>query len=440
MNHKLLTTIAVTALMSVPSLAAAQADDSGWYVRGNMGYGTHADVDITGDVLGDVESEGNATGSLGFGYDFGESWRLELDGAKLKTDMGAVSQQDFTSSKLETTSLMLNAIYDFSDFGNWEPYVGAGVGLVQGKGSMVGSFAPGTSIGNNPACVQERCSFKDGDTGLGWQLLAGLGYAVSDNLTWDTHYRYLNAPSFSFDGIQLTGSSSSGASATFNDTGAHSLMTGFRYKFGKKAAMVPATLATAPRGYTCWDGSMVMSSSSCPMEPRAVQTMQCWDGTIVEDAAQCPVQRETFSCWDGSVVYDRNQCPAERSQVIVADLCAADRTETIYYEFDKGMSAETTGAVNRILDIGQYCNVDNFMVVGHTDTSGSAAYNMNLSKKRAADVRSELVRQGVNSNVITSTGMGETQPMYDRGDNVKEPMNRRTEVVVRLSSLGGVFN
>jgi len=217
-------------------------------------------------------------------------------------------------------------------------------------------------------------------------------------------------------------------------------MTGFRYLFGQKSDAAPApTPAPAPvADYKCWDGSMVFNAGQCPAQPVPEQT--CWDGSVIPSTSSCPAQPPTYTCWDGSLVYDQAQCPA---QVIsqagnnMTELCGEGfRQEIIYYEFDKGQSAETRNTINRILDIGQYCNVDNIRVVGHTDTSGSAAYNLNLSKRRAKDARDELVRQGIAGERITSEGKGETEPFVPTGDGVKEQLNRRTEVLISLGSVG----
>ena len=328
MRHMLLSAATLAIAASIPALA--HADEPGWYLRGNAGYGTHTDIDITGDLIGDVESEGNVTGSVGVGYDFGNNWRIEADAAQLFTNLGQISQVPNTVAKLETRTGFLNAIYDFDAFNRFEPYVGAGIGLVRGSITAQAHDFPSGPLGTagvvnvaNPTCSGVACSFKDGDTGLGWQLLAGLGYAISEHLTWDTHYRYMNSNDLDFTGsvAPALGSVASGAT-TFEDVGAHSLMTGFRYKFGggnniTKAAAAPvaaAELPTAPAGYRCWDGCMALSAADCAPEPQPVveRTAQCWDGSVVSDASQCPAQPapETFSCWDGSLVYDRAQCPA----------------------------------------------------------------------------------------------------------------------------------
>lgn len=160
---------------------------------------------------------------------------------------------------------------------------------------------------------------------------------------------------------------------------------------------------------------------------------------MVEDVAQCPT-RETFTCADGTLVYDQNECRATRSDITIGSLCGSEyRQEIIYYEFDKGRSPETQAAVNRILDIGEFCNVNNVRVVGHTDTSGSAAYNLRLSERRAKDARDELVSEGVNPALITSEGKGETELFLPTADGVKEPLNRRTEVLIRLTETGGML-
>jgi len=122
-------------------------------------------------------------------------------------------------------------------------------------------------------------------------------------------------------------------------------------------------------------------------------------------------------------------------------LCANEyRQEIIYYEFNKPQSAETHAKIQNVLDTAANCAVGNINVVGHTDSSGSAAYNLNLSRHRARDVRAELVKQGVAGDIITSEGKGETQLFIDTGDGVKEALNRRTEVLIRLNSTGVVTN
>jgi opacity protein-like surface antigen/outer membrane protein OmpA-like peptidoglycan-associated protein len=441
MKQKLLFAAAAAALMAAPSLASAQ--DSGWYLRGNAGYGVHTDTEFTGGLVGENESEGNVAYSLGAGYEFGSGWRMELDGTSLWTDLGKIDSLPQSSAKLRTNSLMLNAIYDFDDFGRWEPYVGAGIGIIESNLSAVASDFPSAPAGTagavlvpSTACPGTRsgsdsfvCSVQDKDTNFGWQVLAGLGYAITDNLSWDTNYKYQNAPNATFDGARSN--NISGASLPFTtdleDAGSHTVMTGFRYRFGGSTPP-PAPVPTV----SCWDGSMVFNANQCAPEPQPEPTVSCWDGSMVFNSSECPVQ--PVVCSDGSTAPTLQQCP-----VIVSNVCDEQyRQEIIYYDFDKGQSAETRNTINRILDVGQYCAVQNIRVVGHTDTSGSKAYNLGLSQRRAKDARDELGRQGVDASMITSEGKGETEPFVQTGDGVREQLNRRTEVLVTLGTIAGI--
>jgi OOP family OmpA-OmpF porin len=74
-----------------------------------------------------------------------------------------------------------------------------------------------------------------------------------------------------------------------------------------------------------------------------------------------------------------------------------------------------------------------FEVSGHTDTSGSAAHNKELSEKRAERMKKELVAKGVPDGDVTAVGMGSERPLV-KPDNTpaKKAKNRRYEVRVRL--------
>ncbi len=68
---------------------------------------------------------------------------------------------------------------------------------------------------------------------------------------------------------------------------------------------------------------------------------------------------------------------------------------------------------------------------GYTDTSGSAKYNQGLSVRRAQAVAAELVKDGVPRQAITIQGFGETHLLVPTGPNVREPQNRRVEIILR---------
>jgi len=245
-----ITTLLMTtslAMLGLTTVATAH-DDEGWYLRGNLGYGIHEEPNLSGGLDSSVhddslQSEGNVAGSLGLGYHIGNNWRVELDGDTLWTDLGSISQLDGTSAKLRTTSLMLNAIYDFDNFGKWAPYVGAGAGVVRGEADIFAHDFLNPFLSTNPACPGvrtvnqgESCAVSDGDKAVGWQLLAGLGYDLSEKLKWDTHYTYQDIGTFELDGTRTNGVTNSAAAfaTDLSNVGTHSLVTGFRYLFGHK--------------------------------------------------------------------------------------------------------------------------------------------------------------------------------------------------------------
>jgi hypothetical protein len=68
-------------------------------------------------------------------------------------------------------------------------------------------------------------------------------------------------------------------------------------------------------------------------------------------------------------------------------------------------------------------------VIGHTDTSGSAAYNQKLSVRRADAVAGALTQAGVPQTAMTVTGVGQNDLRVPTPDGVREPQNRRTEII-----------
>ncbi len=70
-------------------------------------------------------------------------------------------------------------------------------------------------------------------------------------------------------------------------------------------------------------------------------------------------------------------------------------------------------------------------VAGHADRTGTVQYNQALSRRRAETVAAELVRLGVAREEIVITALGESQPLVPTGPNVREPQNRRVEIILR---------
>jgi len=69
-------------------------------------------------------------------------------------------------------------------------------------------------------------------------------------------------------------------------------------------------------------------------------------------------------------------------------------------------------------------------VAGHTDSTGSDSYNMQLSQRRAQSVASYLAQQGVNSQRMITVGMGESRPVADNSTDSGRQANRRVEITM----------
>jgi outer membrane protein OmpA-like peptidoglycan-associated protein len=106
----------------------------------------------------------------------------------------------------------------------------------------------------------------------------------------------------------------------------------------------------------------------------------------------------------------------------------------VYFPFDQYVL--TPDAQSVVTEAAQYATgeeVSNHVgVVGHTDTSGSVAYNMRLSERRAKATADQLVADGVSQQVLDVSWKGKSEPAVQTGDGVKEPLNRRAVITVNF--------
>ena len=106
-------------------------------------------------------------------------------------------------------------------------------------------------------------------------------------------------------------------------------------------------------------------------------------------------------------------------------------SDKILFEINQsGLNNSSAQNLNKLISVlGKYPET-NIEIQGHTDNSGSDAYNMKLSKKRAASVASFLQTNGIGSYRISTKGYGETAPNYSNDSEDTRAQNRRVEFLI----------
>jgi OmpA-OmpF porin, OOP family len=92
---------------------------------------------------------------------------------------------------------------------------------------------------------------------------------------------------------------------------------------------------------------------------------------------------------------------------------------------------DSTGLMDRLVEIALRCPTSNIEVGGHTDTDGEDAANQALSEKRAQAVVDYLVKAGLPASRFTAVGYGSTQPISGNDTDDGKAQNRRIEFLVR---------
>jgi len=383
--------LAATGSLALASAATAQ--DQGYY--GELGFGyTFADdendFEDTGSAVPysfvtdyDLDESLNIYGSFGKYLNNGLRAELELATRTQEIDelpgdgLGFVGfPSGGNIGDLTVSTLMVNVFKDFANESRFTPYIGLGVG-----GAYMRAEASNSSIVSQPAMGPGQpylIVMGDKDYAAAAQALAGVSFDLTDTVDVDLGYRYLITDSFEY-GAAINGP------VTPIEAGyrAQELTAGLRWNFGAPAPVVIEEEEEIVTYQDCWDGSRVVSTASCPPVP-------------IEEVTTAPDDLDLVVYFD----FDKSNL-----SVAAQDLIAAKSAEALEYD------------------------ISSVTVQGNTDTSGSASYNNALSARRAAVVREALVANGISGGLITTQALGESNPAKPTADGVREPLNRRTEVL-----------
>jgi len=201
------------------------------------------------------------------------------------------------------------------------------------------------------------------------------------------------------------------------------VMTGYGECWNAVGGTAGAAPCVPPDGDADGDG-VPDSRDRCPNTPANAPV----------DADGCPLDS------DGDGVPDyKDNCPGTPAGAkvdpkgceIIADLTI--KTTTDHFDFD---SAELKPAMMTELDeaaaqINASKGDEMLEIVGHTDSTGTDAYNQGLSERRAQAAADYLSSKGVSTSRMTVKGMGESAPVADNATAEGRSMNRRVELHTR---------
>jgi len=128
----------------------------------------------------------------------------------------------------------------------------------------------------------------------------------------------------------------------------------------------------------------------------------------------------------------RPPAPAAAPIAQAAPAPAPSRSYLVFFDWDKAsLTDRARQIIHEAADNSRRVQYTRIMVNGYTDTSGTPQYNMGLSIRRARAVEGELVHDGVPETAISIRGYGETHLLVPTGAGVREPQNRRVEIIIQ---------
>jgi iron complex outermembrane recepter protein len=139
----------------------------------------------------------------------------------------------------------------------------------------------------------------------------------------------------------------------------------------------------------------------------------------------------------GDVTYHfgkHEEAPAETAAYVpppaAAPAPSVPHSYLVFFDFNRSdLTSQATAIVNQAASNAGPAHVTQLTVTGHTDTVGSDAYNMRLSRRRAESVAEQLEKDGIASSEIQIVAKGKRDLLVPTADGVKEPQNRRVQIV-----------
>ena len=362
------------AMVSTALASPALARDGQWYVEVGGGPMLIEDVDFdvnNGAGVNTAQTKEGYDFGGAVGYDFG-AFRLETEASYREGDVDALvtdtvgiprtTAPDVTPSgtypaggDVNVLSFMLNGLFDFGPDDGVQAFAGGGIGVARTEAQ---------------ACANPRAcdAFNDSDSGLAWQLLAGIRAPINDS--WDAGLRYRM---FTAESVNIIDRFGRDLDAKYRS---HSLLGTLTYNFGGEPEPEPVVAPPpAPPPYVAPPPPPPVPVTPPPPPP-------CNKGPYI-----------------------------------------------VFFEWDQSdITPEAAGILNNAVTAYANCGAASVMVAGYTDTSGSTTYNDGLANRRSMAVGDYLSGRGIPADRISKEGFGETNLRVPTADGVREPQNRRVEV------------
>ncbi|HVZ07732.1 OmpA family protein [Rhodopila sp.] len=373
--------LVAATILAMPIAASAQPV-TGIY----LGAGAGPDIPLNQDVknlqltngaLGGLSTSGKAkfgvgfTGQASLGYGFGNGLRAEVEGVYLNNKGNGFT--DFTRTNglagggtQQKYGVMVNGLYDFN-----------------GLSPM---FVPYVGVG----------------VGALW---------VNDDL----HAR--NTSTFSYGGNTLT---PGGFTAQTNGTTAV-----FAYQaivgFSVPVPSVPGLALTADYRFLGTAGNRTDSAN--------------YNVSVSGQNFHSYGRVQMGPTYDNQIMfgvrYNFGQAPAPAPVPVAPPPAPIAKSYLVFFDWDKAtLTDRARQIIAEAAANSKKVQTTRIEVNGYTDTSGTPKYNMGLSIRRAQAVAAELVRNGVPKQEISIQGFGDTHLLVPTGPGVREPQNRRVEIIL----------
>lgn len=189
---------------------------------------------------------------------------------------------------------------------------------------------------------------------------------------------------------------------------------------GGVAPWAPSDLGVSADGFDELNAALAAHSAARPAACAKAQAY--WDQymeSLNEGAFAC------ISADDAKAMYDD----------ALAACIGVEGDYVVYFGFDRSnITTAAQSVINDVVDALKSFAQPLVSIVGHTDTSGSVAYNQALSERRATAVERAILSrastEGVTVGSITKAGRSELEPAVATGDGVREPRNRRATIAI----------